>query len=216
MLCTGCKTNIKPVVAIDIDGTLGDYHEHLIRFAESYLGVILDRDYRGDMEFKKWWSLQGIPLDEFRDIKLAYRQGAQKRSMPVYTGAPGAIQIMGDKAEIWITTTRPYLRHDSIDPDTMFWLERHLIPGDGLIYGDDKYEDLLDLIERDRVVAIVDDLSEELVKANNIFGEKSIQYGTPWNSASGWAVQDEARYGSWATIKDVVCNLIDQWYRERN
>ena len=37
MLCTSCSAVIRPVVAFDLDGSLGDYHNHFLNFAEGYL-----------------------------------------------------------------------------------------------------------------------------------------------------------------------------------
>jgi hypothetical protein len=38
VLCTRCSSVVKPLVAVDIDGTLGDYHTHFLNFAREYLG----------------------------------------------------------------------------------------------------------------------------------------------------------------------------------
>ena len=116
-----------PVVAIDIDGTLGDYHGHFLRFAEAWYGRTMPDAATIN---------PGLPLHKFmrtskstyRQCKLAYRQGGLERSMLAYPGASEltrAIRIAG--AELWITTTRPYLKLDSQSPNTMHWLRRHCI-----------------------------------------------------------------------------------------
>lgn len=180
MRCSSCSEHVKPVVAIDIDGTLGDYHGHFIQFAEEYLGVYTElrtsgtggRQYAGDESFRVWWCrTYSQPEHVWYDIKLAYRQGAQKRSMPVYNNAAYLIRAMRYAgAEVWVTTTRPYLRLDNVDPDTRAWLKRSGIPFDFMLYDERKYEVLANRVEQDRVIAVLDDLPEQVASAASIFG----------------------------------------------
>lgn len=148
-----------PIVALDIDGTLGDYHGHFLRFAEEWL----DKRMPPSNEINPGLPLHqfmGIPKHVYRDVKLAYRQGGLKRTMPAYDGASSltkAIQSRG--AQIWICTTRPYLRLDNIDPDTREWLRRNDIRFNAVLFGEDKYQEL-DRQAGHRVAAIVDDLPE--------------------------------------------------------
>jgi len=172
MLCTECRRPIKPVVAIDIDGTLGDYHSHFLDFAEGYLGDPVSFDYNGSGGFKQWFcKTHSITIDVWNDIKLAYRQGGLKRTMPVYPWARQLCEnIKGWDVELWLTTTRPAFRFDNIDPDTREWLRRNDIPYDFLIYDGEKYAKLLALVGEGRVVAVLDDLQEEIRTAVQLFG----------------------------------------------
>ncbi|UVF61775.1 hydrolase [Gordonia phage NovaSharks] len=150
--------NGKPIIALDIDGTLGDFHGHFLRFAESWYG----RPMPDPSEINP-----GLPLHKFmqtskatyRQCKLAYRQGGLKRSMPAYPGASGLTRYIrqGLGAEVWICTTRPYLRLDNIDPDTRHWLRRNHIQYDGVVWGPHKYRDLAKRVGTDRIVAVLDD-----------------------------------------------------------
>src|SRR3982751_2258029 len=132
MLCSQCSKPINPVVAIDIDGTLGDYHGHFWKFARTWLGVPLDDPtdvYRGGDPYSQWFcDTYGVDVATFRTIKLAYRQGGMKRSMPVNEHAQGMMYSLAKMAEVWVTTTRPHDRYDRIDPDTVEWLRRNDIP----------------------------------------------------------------------------------------
>lgn len=178
MRCSECSKVVRPVVAIDIDGTLGDYHGHFLRFASRYLG--LDDDYldtvtryHGEQPFKAWFcAIAGVDERTWYDIKLAYRQGAQKRSMPVY---PYAAQLAQDVAhlgaEVWLTTTRPYLRLDNIDPDTRFWLDIHSIEYDHMLFDPNKYELLAERIDPGRLVAILEDEPEQWLRARAVWGD---------------------------------------------
>lgn len=156
---------LKPVVALDIDGTMGDYHAHFIKFAELWIGRKLP-DPADINDGKPLHRHLGMSKQTYRQIKLAYRQGGMKRSMPVYDGAAFMtrhIKKLG--GEVWICTTRPYLRLDTIDPDTRHWNRRNGIQFDGLLYGEHKYSDLVKIVGKDRVVAVLDDLPEVLDRA---------------------------------------------------
>jgi hypothetical protein len=180
MLCSRCSEIVKPVVAVDIDGTLGDYHTHLIDFMQAYLGVDdspwLEKygfGYDGSIKMSEWANrIYGIDHKTYEQIKLAYRQGGQKRSMPLYKGVQHVTQQLRSLGvELWLTTTRPYLRLDGVDPDTRFWLDRHGIGYDGLLYDQDKYRVLAERISVERVIAVLDDLPEQYDAAAEVFGD---------------------------------------------
>lgn len=178
--CSECQRPLKPVVALDIDGTLGDYHAHFIQFAEGYTGDKLPgpSGYDGSMRF---WEYLGMELPLYRDIKLAYRQGGLKRTMPPYLGASELSRRVKEAgAEIWICTTRPWLRLDNIDPDTREWLRRNNVSYDHMIYGDDKYEQLSTLVKADRVVGVLEDLPEQVEIAAHL-GFDPIMIAQPHN-----------------------------------
>lgn len=186
MRCTDCHKIVKPVVAIDIDGTLGNYHDHLTEFAEGYLGISLRRDpeYDGATEFWEWFRERGIKHETYRQIKLAYRQGGLKRTMPTYPYAASLtrhLRALG--AEVWLCTTRPYLRLDNVDPDTRFWLEHHGIEYDGLLYGEDKYIKLAEIVGKERVVGVLDDLPEMHDQAS-LAGLPALQISRKHNAAN--------------------------------
>lgn len=205
----------KPVVALDIDGTLGDYHGHFLRFAAGWYG----RPMPSPEDINP-----GLPLHRFmkttkrtyRDCKLAYRQGGMKRSMPCYSGASDmsrALRRAG--AEIWICTTRPYLRLDNIDPDTREWLRRNKIQYDAVIYGEDKYRELVRQVDLDRIVAIADDLPE-MVRAASSLGISNIYLKEqPYNRHL-----DPDKDGCWpfkyvAELTRMLMIDIEDWKRAR-
>lgn len=160
---------LAPVVALDVDGTLADYYEHFRWFAELYLQrpVKIDWDYADHAEFSE---ALGLGKAVYRDIKLAYRQGGMKRSIPpldTNSEYMSAIvqEMRGQGIQVWIATTRPWQRLDNIDPDTQFWLGRNVGRVDGVIYGEDKYLDLIDIVGKDRILGIHDDLPENVTTA---------------------------------------------------
>lgn len=164
----------KPVVALDIDGTLGDYHRNFLEFADRYFhsgcGSWSELATREDNPGLPLWEWMGISQRAYRDAKLAYRQGGWKRWMPVYEGASRLThEIRSAGAEVWLCTTRPYLRLDNVDPDTREWLRRNDIAFDALIFdpleeGVSKYAEL-HRQAGDRVASVTDDLPEMILEA---------------------------------------------------
>lgn len=190
MLCENCGGKVKPIVAVDIDGTLGDYHTHFIDFACMYMREDYPRDYDGSVEFSEFL---GLDKETYRTIKLAYRQGGMKRSMPLNPGARGLISrlnLIRDEVEIWVTTTRPYLRLDGIDPDTRFWLDSNKLGYHNLLYHEDKYRLLAERCDPGRVVMVLDDLDSQCQAAQNEFGwGVAVQLATPYNSGAPHGVR---------------------------
>jgi len=148
-----------PIVALDLDGTLGDYHRHFERFAQMWTG----RDIKWDPGVVGSFAAQlGMSKATYRQCKLAYRMGGMKRSIPVFEGAAEMVRsIRGAGVAVAACTTRPYLHMSTIDLDTQHWLRRNGIKVDHILYGEHKYRDLVKSVGRDRVVcALDDDLSQ--------------------------------------------------------
>jgi hypothetical protein len=159
---------LAPVVAFDLDGTLGDYYAHFEWFASLYTQRTVKAHFEPEMQGDYCRAL-GMEKEMYRDIKLAYRQGGMKRCMPVFRYSRALVSLVRTLGvQVWICTTRPYLRLDNIDPDTRFWLDRNIGRVDGLLYGEEKYQDLVDIVGRDRVLAIYDDLPENIIDANKM------------------------------------------------
>jgi len=237
MLCSECSKPVVPVVAIDIDGTLGDYHGHFLKFAEDYLGK--PRGFSGEqvdvtrIQSPKREYVAGLPLYDgskgfktwflghfhtsertWNDIKLAYRQGGMKRSMPVYEFATELCRaVRSNGAELWLTTTRPYLRLDNVDPDTRFWLDRHGIEFDGLLYDEFKYARLAEYVDRYRVVAIVDDLPEMIEAASRYFDWRVPILRTNWYNR---ATVTEPTYDTLDAVAIEVTKRIETWKRNHD
>lgn len=158
----------RPVVALDIDGTMGRYHEHFWRMACEYTGRVLPDpvDYKGDESFAKFL---GLSKATYRRIKLAYRQGGWKRSMPAYEGVSDMSRMLRKRgAVVAICTTRPFLQLEVVDPDTRHWLKRQGVQYDTLISGEHKYRDLVRTFGRDRIVAVYEDLPEQALVCQDL------------------------------------------------
>lgn len=186
MLCSKCSETIRPVVGIDIDGTLARYHEHFFNFAAQWLGAdphILNLwlEYNGGLDIATWMD---IDKRTYRQIKLAYRQGGMKRCMPIFLFARYFMRELANMGlDVWITTTRPYLQVGNVDDDTREWLRRHELPYDHIIYEDDKYGDLLRQVDKARVLCVLDDQLEDHNRAVEL-GIPALFHVTNWNIAS--------------------------------
>lgn len=170
----------KPVLALDIDGTMGDYHAHFLRFASQWYGREMpDPELNTEgVPLHKW---MGTSKSTYRECKLAFRQGGLKRSMPVDPHAADSVRLLRRRGvEVWICTTRPYLRLDNIDPDTRHWLRRNGIQFDAVIYGEHKYRQLAKTVGANNVLAVVDDLPEMIQQAHKM-GMPTIIRSRPYN-----------------------------------
>lgn len=187
-----------PLVALDIDGMLGDYHGHFIRFAEQWLGRELPDPYAvtGGVKLHQYLHMSRRTYNE---CKLAYRQGGLKRSMPCYDGSSDLTHYIRERGvQVWICTTRPYLRLDNIDPDTRHWLRRNRIQYDGVIYGEHKYRDLVRIVGRERVLFVADDLPELCQQAVGL-GLVAVLRTQPYNDY--YRSGDVVRASSMETIR---------------
>lgn len=161
-----------PVIALDIDGTLGDYHRHFLEFAANWIGRAMP-DPAAINPGLPLWKYMGVGKEVYRECKLAYRQGGLKRWMPVYPGAAELSSVIHSFGwEAWICTTRPYLRLDNIDPDTREWLRRNEIQYDAVLFdlNGRKYSKYRELRRQagDRVLAVFDDLPEAVEVADEM------------------------------------------------
>ena len=198
---------MKPVVALDIDGTLSDYHTWFLQFAELYLGRPMPpaNQNTDGVPLYKW---MGVSKTTYREVKLAYRQGGMKRSMPCYRGAADLSRsIRKAGAEVWICTTRPYLRLDNIDPDTRHWLRRNHIQYDAVLFGHNKYRDLVKNVGREQVVAVLDDLPEMIQQAKQVSTCLPILRDQPYNRYSPHL----PRVAGMEEAKTVILEGIKKW-----
>lgn len=163
----------RPVIALDIDGTLGDYHTNFFKFAALYFGAVRAAGFPDPSTPNPGtplWQHMGLARHEYREAKLAYRQGGWKRWMPAYPGSDSlTYQIRSAGAEVWLCTTRPYLRLDNIDPDTREWLRRNNIQYDAIIFDPlDEHMTKYDELARQagsRVASVTEDLPEMYLNA---------------------------------------------------
>lgn len=201
-----------PVVAIDIDGTIADYYKHFQWFAEIYLQKTLNcefnREYRGEFN-----EALGLDKETYRKIKLAYRQGGMKRSIKPFENAGNVIRnIRSLGVQVWICTTRPWNRLDNIDPDTTFWLGNNVGRVDGVIYGEDKYNDLIDIVGKPRILGVIDDLPENFNTARSLGLNAALMAG-PHNEWFRETMGDDMKYVS-TSLHEFQDRHFHRWFAE--
>lgn len=171
----------KPVVSFDLDGSLGSYHYNFLEFAQKWLGKKMP-DVEEINPGLPLWKHMHITKTTYRQIKLAYRQSGAKRWMPVFPYASELTRrIRQSGAELWICTTRPYLKLDNIDPDTREWLKRNHIQYDAVIFGEDKYKELIRQVDIERIVAVLEDLPEMVDQAISVGLKGILLQDQPYN-----------------------------------
>lgn len=157
---------VKPVLALDIDGTLVDYHRHFLQFAALYFGH--DPEDPGYLDYDARLPIHKhlrVSKEKYRRCKMAYRRGEMKRSLPLlplpYPQA-GELTRMVRRwgIDIWLCTTRPYLAYDAVDEATRHNLRRNGVVYQGLIWGEHKYRELVRTVGKGRVIGAIDDLPE--------------------------------------------------------
>jgi hypothetical protein len=206
---------LRPVVSIDIDGTIADYHKHFTNFAKQWLGyksLLPDWDPELKGEFSE---ALGLEKHVYRQIKLAYRQGGMKRSIPPLGRPEDLFENLYDlQIQPWVCTTRPWERLDNIDPDTQEWLRRNGVKPYGMLYGEQKYRDLIEIVGKDRILAVIDDLPEQIETANSL-GLKTILRTGQHNA--WWREQHPEQHianGLSQILGDVEAALID-WEKNK-
>jgi len=198
----------KPIIALDVDGTLGDYHSHFLNFAANWIGKPMPHpeDINPGLRLHQF---MGVPLRTYRECKLAYRQGGLKRWMPCYEGASEMTRALRRAgSEVWICTTRPYLRLDNIDPDTREWLRRNDLVYDAVLYGDDKYRELKRQV-KPRVAGVLEDLTELWLEARRLFPDAVVCLrDQPYNRPLGHL---EDRVKDLKQAQEVLLAAVDEW-----
>lgn len=186
------------VVLCDIDGTLGKYHEHFHQFAEGYVGRQLPepRYWKGE-GVGSFWSHLGLSRQTYRRVKLAYRQGGMKRSMPTLdlgmTASEFTYRVRQLRFELWLCTTRPYLMLGNVDEDTRHWLRRNKIRHDLILWGEKKYQEAYRIARQNgqQIVAVFDDepglISQAFVAGGRSMDPvKEFLIDRPYNRLSPW------------------------------
>lgn len=197
---------LRPVVGMDIDGTMALWHEHFLWFASEYLGREMPRAYDSPRSLA---AHMGVTKAVYRTVKLAYRQSGLKRAVPVVPGAAEMAEaVRKADAEFWVCTTRPYLRLDNIDPDTREWLARNEIGYDGVLFGESKWRDLKTLVGSSRVVGVADDLPEMASVAHRA-GMPAYLINRPHNKS--WTPEGVRRVNGLTALTNTLLGNIQEW-----
>jgi uncharacterized HAD superfamily protein len=127
--------NSEKLCAFDIDGCLNYYPDPWVDFLNDKLGT-----WYTDLNEAK----ASISYQEYKDIKYQYRESGVKRTLPVREGARKTLQQLKKNGyTILILTSRPFDKHKSLFKQTTDWLYANKLPYDGIIFGENKYLEVL-------------------------------------------------------------------------
>jgi hypothetical protein len=203
---------VKPVVVFDIDGTWADYHGGFHEFCHRYFTdlprpaphmgifdcIMGECFWDGVGEFE---NHIGITKAQYREAKLAYRLGGNKRSLRAFADMTDLVQrLQAAGCEVWVATTRPWSSLSNIDPDTQEWLRRQRVTVDGLLYGDTKYAQLCEAIDKERIIACVEDLGLPVIQIKRNHNRHSSCERVP--------------RGNIQLVHDWVFDRLDQWNKD--
>ncbi len=205
----------EPWIGIDIDGTLGDYHRHFLMCAEMFLQRKMP-DPTFINPLLPLHKHMGVSKRVYREIKMAYRQGRWKRSMPIFHYARQmTVDLRRAGGRIAICTTRPFNQLGEVDTDTRWWLRHHGIQHDLLVWGPHKYRDLANKLGDGKIIAVVDDELEQLNRCRKLDIPFYLR-DQPYNQTNFWsgeqlALRGISREGRWLRIlnlEDVTSRLL--------
>lgn len=210
MKCECCHESIRPVVALDIDGTSANWHAAFLQFLENYLGLSDESwwEYDGSTELSDWL---GLDKRTYQEAKLAFRAGGFKRWMEARDGLDHFVDTCNRLGcDLWVTTTRPWMRLDNMDPDTREWLRRNRVPFKGLLYDEAKYERLCEVIDPVRVVLILEDQADQYDAAwrSNL---PVVLMGSNWNRAN-W--RSRRVVNSFTSATRTLRTLVRDWEQQ--
>lgn len=225
MLCSRCSVHIRPIVVFDIDGTWADYHGAFHAFCRTYFTDLPNPIDPGDRIWcgngsACFWDGEGefedhigITKAQYREAKLAYRQGGNKRWLYAWASMTELVhQVQGRGCEVWVATTRPWSSLSNIDPDTQEWLRRQGVSVDGLLYGETKYHQLCETVDKERIVACIEDLPDQFDVAQAL-GLPVIQITRNHNSAPAC---ERVPRGNIQVVRSWVEARLEQWHQDHN
>ncbi len=101
-----------------------------------------------------------------------------------------------------------------MDPDTREFLKRNGMVWDHILYGDYKYSDLVKIVGRERILAVVDDLPEQITRARKL-GLPAIMRRGPHNE---WWLRGEDAPGDLMVVNSCkeMQDVIGSLRKERN
>lgn len=123
------------ICAIDIDGVLNYYPDTWV----DYINSSLNTSFKTLNEAK-----EGIPYKQYKDLKWQYRECGIKAQLKVREGAKELLDELKRRGyQILIITSRPFDSHKSLFKQTVDWLQNGELQYDGIIFGKEKYVEVL-------------------------------------------------------------------------
>lgn len=129
------RKETEKICSLDIDGILNYYPEPWVNFLNSKLCT----NFSSLNEAK-----DTVPYQVYKNIKYEYRESGVKATLQIRPEAVELTRVL--KASgflILIITSRPFSEHKSLHKQTTDWLANNGIQYDGIVFGLDKYIEVL-------------------------------------------------------------------------
>jgi len=124
----------RPIVITDIDGTVGDWRTHFLKWLESKGIKHVVEDQSTSLMIDNDLSML---YKEYYDLKEEFESTGQYRNIEVYEDAHELLVELKSRYNAYIiaVTARPSDHYSRIWMDTWMWLESNKLPVDKLIIG---------------------------------------------------------------------------------
>lgn len=160
------------VCAFDLDGILNYYPKTWV----DYINATLCTSFKDLNEAKG-----AIPYSTYKTMKWQYRESGIKAKLEIRAGAKAVMDELQRRGyKILILTSRPFKKHKTLFKQTTSWLDQHQIPYDGIIFGDEKYVEVLTQVPHLRF--LVDD-HHYYAQSVAQWGYDTFLLNTPYNQA---------------------------------
>lgn len=182
------------VIAIDIDGVLGEYDKYFLSWCRKHEDV---------HAVSIGHLIESYGRDVYNKCKDGYRKSGAKSKMPVKAGAKELTKFLHSKGyKVVVLSARPYKQYTRIWADTLEWLKKNDIEFDAIIFDRDKEDVLVERFDGRVKLFIDDDLG-------NIRKVSGAGYNCIWINNSGGAECLPANVWSTSTL-EVVPTWIEQ------
>jgi len=190
------------IITIDIDGVIANFSESFTSFIENKTGkpLVTDRKY-----FHYYMNVEGLTAtEEERLMDEFIRDGGFCRPK-IYPGAKDSIDVLKSVGfHIVFLTARPYNKYRRIFRDTTWWMEKHKVNYDAILWDKDK-ADAIKALHPAFVLFHVEDRDKHAVEVANS-GVDVLLFDKPYNQT---VIHDKVqRITRWSEVIERACSEV--------
>ena len=144
------------VIIVDIDGVITDYPNGFTNIYWGNVNSLKSKDIQKEL---------GITSIEYREIKEEWRKNGGYGELPPNNAGIEIVRKLKRKGfQIVFVTNRPVHKYKRIYADTIQWLDNYGIEYDALIFKDDEKIDALKQIDKNNIIAVIEDNPDRVVE----------------------------------------------------
>lgn len=196
-----------PVVMVDIDGVLADYPKSFYNYVNEQLGTTFNPEDQKSYDLCREF---GISRKLYEELKAKYRETGYKRNIPTIKGSIQALTMLRVRGyKVVLFTARPVHEFSRIELDTLYWLRSNNYRFDGIIYAENKHEQLANFYRNNKVDFFFEDNESN---AGYLAGDgiKVILFDKPYHK--GITHENITRIKNWDEAREVI----EQWKEKQN